>query len=74
MKRDVGDVWVGEIGISVLSVEPYGMKLRVALRLAYYCSKISVLSVEPYGMKPVLGHPDPRLARKFQCSRSSRMG
>ncbi len=38
-------------GISVLSVEPYGMKQPIPSRRVYR-SNISVLSVEPYGMKP----------------------
>ena len=42
----------------MLSVEPYGMKLRCGAGPG--CGyRISVLSVEPYGMKPaIISHPD----------------
>ena len=36
--------------LSVLSVEPYGMKLRL-LKIRLIGFMLSVLSVEPYGMK-----------------------
>ena len=59
--------------ISVLSVEPYGMKQFDLLGQIIWWF-ISVLSVEPYGMKP---HPTSlkgATQQAFQCSRSSRMG
>ena len=40
-----------QYGLSVLSVEPYGMKLVTRLQV-YNFVELSVLSVEPYGMKP----------------------
>ena len=44
----------GELKLSVLSVEPYGMKrARVETRLRQN-ERLSVLSVEPYGMKHAL--------------------
>ena len=43
-----------DIVLSVLSVEPYGMKLARKPVMASRCH-LSVLSVEPYGMKQGLG-------------------
>ena len=37
--------------LSVLSVEPYGMKLAGSITPGVGGSELSVLSVEPYGMK-----------------------
>ncbi len=37
--------------LSVLSVEPYGMKPRCATEQPHRRAELSVLSVEPYGMK-----------------------
>ncbi len=47
--------WSGSIEIntlSVLSVEPYGMKPRRGIGQEDVDGLLSVLSVEPYGMKP----------------------
>ena len=52
--------------LSVLSVEPYGMKLRPP-RVGQSRSFLSVLSVEPYGMKRMSFHPASRLHFTFSA-------
>ena len=59
--------------LSVLSVEPYGMKPIDGVD-ALYPFPLSVLSVEPYGMKLDYIRPYVHRNPDFQCSRSSRMG
>ena len=60
--------------LSVLSVEPYGMKPSEDDARAHVSGNLSVLSVEPYGMKLLSALPLPLFSPLFQCSRSSRMG
>ena len=60
--------------LSVLSVEPYGMKLSTSRENAQQNSQLSVLSVEPYGMKRAFVRNLNDAGSNFQCSRSSRMG
>ena len=59
--------------LSVLSVEPYGMKPGASTEF-YVWIRLSVLSVEPYGMKQNGSAQRVADALRFQCSRSSRMG
>ncbi len=60
--------------LSVLSVEPYGMKHCRRLWPVSQHHQLSVLSVEPYGMKPFTLTAAHHSYAPFQCSRSSRMG
>ena len=53
--------------LSVLSVEPYGMKHARGHERALQCITLSVLSVEPYGMKPVRQLRSARLQPPFSA-------
>ncbi len=59
--------------LSVLSVEPYGMKLVAVAMMVYLFESFSALGRAVWDETP--WRPDAPVAyQDFQCSRSSRMG
>ena len=58
--------------VSVLSVEPWGLKPARREDICRLARRVSVLSVEPWGLKPQENVMLVQFLYGFQCSRSSR--